>query len=267
MKHFLTGNRSLICLLFVCLFFSKDGFSRDKKPAQEFYQITVYRFKTAAQEKELDDYLQQALLPVLHKLTTGKIGVFKPIANDTATDKLIYVFVRLKSFEQVLSLPAQTDKDADYNTAAAGYLNAAYNNPPYTRMESIILKAFPMAPQMQVPSLAGPHSEHVYELRSYESPTEKMHINKVKMFNEGGEVPLFKRLGFNAIFYADVISGSHMPNLMYMTSFDNMAAREEHWKAFSADAEWKKLVAMPEYQHNVSRNETILCHAADYSDL
>jgi hypothetical protein len=87
------------------------------------------------------------------------------------------------------------------------------------------------------------------------------------MFNEGGEVPLFKRLGFNAVFYADVISGSHMPNLMYMTSFENRAAREEHWKSFSADPEWKKLVALPEYQHNVSKAEVILCHAADYSDL
>jgi hypothetical protein len=107
----------------------------------------------------------------------------------------------------------------------------------------------------------------VYELRSYESPTEKLHVNKVHMFNEGGEVPLFKRLGFNAVFYADVINGSHMPNLMYMTSFDNLAAREEHWKTFVADAEWKKLSALPEYQHNVSKAEIILLHAADYSDL
>jgi len=267
MKHFLARTGNIVALLSVCLFISVAGYSNEKKPAQEFYQITVYHFKTPDQEKGLDDYLQHALLPALHKLNMGKIGVFKPIANDTAADKLIYVFMSLKSFDQVLSLPGQVDKDADFNTAGASYLNAAYNNPPYVRMESIVLKAFPMAPQMQMPNLSGPHSEHVYELRSYESPTEKMHINKVKMFNEGGEVPLFKRLGFNAIFYAAVVSGSHMPNLMYMTSFDNMASREEHWKAFSADAEWKKLLAMPEYQHNVSRNETILCHAADYSDL
>ncbi|MEP7279608.1 MAG: NIPSNAP family protein, partial [Bacteroidota bacterium] len=106
-----------------------------------------------------------------------------------------------------------------------------------------------------------------YELRSYESPTENLHINKVHMFNEGGEIPLFKRLKFNAIFYADVINGSHMPNLMYMTSFENMEAREQHWKTFATDAEWKKLVALPEYQHNVSKAEIILCRAAGYSDF
>src|SRR5438034_6963599 len=97
MKHFFAGNRNLICVLSLCLFFSKAGYSYDKKPSQEFYQITVYHFKAGGQEKELDDYLQHALLPALHKLNQGKIGVFKPIANDTATDKLIYVFIPLKS--------------------------------------------------------------------------------------------------------------------------------------------------------------------------
>ena len=67
------------------------------------------------------------------------------------------------------------------------------------------------------------------------------------MFNEGGEIPLFVRLNFNAVFYADVIAGSHMPNLMYMTTFNNKQDRDDHWKVFSADAEWKALSARPEY--------------------
>jgi hypothetical protein len=45
------------------------------------------------------------------------------------------------------------------------------------------------------------------------------------MFNEGGEIELFKRLNFNAVFYASVISGSRMPNLMYMTSYESKADR------------------------------------------
>jgi len=57
-----------------------------------------------------------------------------------------------------------------------------------------------------------------------------------------------------------------MPNLMYMTSFDNMDERNAHWKSFGADPEWKVLSAMPEYQHNVSRNETILMRGTAYSD-
>ena len=255
------------CLLLGFTLASSPAYPADKKPLREFYEIKVYHFKTAEQEKLIDDFLQQAFLPALHRKNIGKTGVFKPIANDTAADKTIYVFIPLKSFDELLNMPAELEKDAAYNSAGGTYLNALYNSPPYTRMESILLYAFPLAPQMQLPSLSTPHNEHVYELRSYESPTEKLHVNKVHMFNEGGEVPLFKRLGFNAIFYADVINGSHMPNLMYMTSFDNMASREAHWKTFGADPEWKKLVALPEYQHNVSKAEIILLHATDYSDL
>jgi hypothetical protein len=86
------------------------------------------------------------------------------------------------------------------------------------------------------------------------------------MFNEGDEVGLFKRLRFNAVFYAEVISGRRMPNLMYMTTFIDLASHDEHWKAFSNDPYWKKLSAMPEYQHNVSKINIYLLRPTEYSD-
>ena len=73
------------------------------------------------------------------------------------------------------------------------------------------------------------------------------------MFNEGGEVVLFKRLNFNAVFYAEVIAGGNMPNLIYMTSFENMADRDAALENIRADPEWKKLSSDPIYQHNVSK--------------
>jgi hypothetical protein len=267
MKQFTILTARIICLLIGLAALTTPGYSNDKNPTREFYQIEIYHFKTAEQEKSIEDYLKHALMPALHKKSIVNIGVFKPLANDTAADKLIYVFMPLKSFDALLSLPAELSKDAEYNTAASAYLDAKYDNPPYTRMESVFLQAFRLAPKMTLTGLTNAHSERIYELRSYESPTEKLYANKVHMFNEGGEIPLFKRLEFNGIFYADVINGSHMPNLMYMTSFENMAAREQHWKTFGADAEWKKLSAMPEYQHNVSKADIILMHATDYSEL
>jgi hypothetical protein len=249
------------------ILFSLAGFASPAPPAKEFYEIKVYRFKTAEQEKLLDDYLANAYLPSLHKAGIAKLGVFKPLANDTAADKIIYVFIPLKSLEQWHQLAVLPQKETAPADAGAGYTNAVYTTPPYTRMESILVEAFPQAPAMQLPALQGPHEAHIYELRSYESATEKYNASKVKMFNTGGEIALFKRLGFNGIFYGEVISGSHMPNLMYLTSFDNRQARDEHWKAFGDDAEWKLLKAQPEYQNNVSKAEVILCHAAAYSDF
>jgi hypothetical protein len=86
------------------------------------------------------------------------------------------------------------------------------------------------------------------------------------MFNEGGEVTLFKRLNFNAVFYAEVLAGDRTPNLMYMTTFENRAERDAHWKAFVDDPEWKKLSSMPEYQKNVSKIDIFFIRPTVYSD-
>lgn len=232
----------------------------------EIYQVTVYHFKEASQEIALDTYLQTAYLPALHRKQIKNVGVFKPIANDTATDKIIYVIIPFKTLNDAAGLQAALDKDAIYLEAGKSYLTASYKTPPYTRMEKILLTAFEKAQSMQLPKLTGDKKDHIYELRSYESPTENYYRNKVKMFNAGDEVGIFAKLNFNAVFYGDVIAGSHMPNLMYLTSFNNIDERDKHWKSFTDDADVKKLFALDEYKNNVSKADIILMHATDYSD-
>ncbi len=254
-------------ILFVSVLTFLLSWSQSGKPAREFYQLTVYRFNNDGQEKILDNYLQNALLPALHRMNISKVGVFKTIANDTSAAKSLYVFYKIKSPDEVTKLADKINADKEYQTAGTEYINAVYTAPPYDRMETILLRAFPLAPQMKLPELKGDKKNRVYELRSYESHTEKIFKNKVHMFNEGDEIGLFKRLNFNAVFYSEVIAGSKMPNLMYMTCFENKADRDEHWKNFSADPQWKKLSAMPEYQKNVSKNEQNFLRPAAYSDF
>jgi hypothetical protein len=86
------------------------------------------------------------------------------------------------------------------------------------------------------------------------------------MFNTGDEIGLFKRLQFNAVFYAEVLAGGRMPNLIYMTTFENRVSRDEHWKAFGEDPQWKKLITVDEYKNTVSKNDTRLLAPTDYSD-
>lgn len=236
---------------------------------QDFYQIKIYHLKSDAQEKVVDDYLQKAYLPALHRFGIEKVGVFKPVMSDPAmpTEKLIYVFIPLKSFNSILALNENLAKDRQYAADGKAYLDASYNDAPYERLESIVLKAFADAPNFMLPKLKSPMKERIYELRSYEAPTEKYFQNKVEMFNKGDEIGLFKRLGFNAVFYGEVLAGSHMPNLMYLTTFENKADRDAHWKAFSADDYWKKLSAMQNYQNNVSKNDTRFIYPTDYSDI
>jgi hypothetical protein len=236
-----------------------------KDPKQEFYQIRIYHYKKDEQGKRLDQFLKSAFIPALHRAGINKVGVFKPIEADTA-DLKIYVLIPFSSLEGVNTLPATLMKDKTYLDAGKDYLDALYTNAPYTRMETIILKAFRDNPQLKIPALKGERSERVYELRSYEGHTEKIFQNKVKMFNDGDEVGLFNRLGFNAVFYAEVVAGNRMPNLMYMTTFENKASRDEHWKAFGSDPQWKTLSSQPEYQNNVSKIDIYFLRPTDYSD-
>lgn len=235
--------------------------------AQEFYEIKIYHFATKDQESRLDHYLQNAYLPALHRAGYVHVGVFKPIVTDTANANRIYVLVPFKTLDGFLKLGTLLQKDQQYLRDGSDYINAGHAAPPYTRVESIMLQAFVDAPKYKQSGVKGPTAERIYELRSYESPTEKLHQSKVKMFNAGGEIRLFDRLGFNAVFYGAVISGKSMPNLMYLTTFENRASRDEHWKAFFSADEWSKLKVMPEYQNTVSRNEQLLLYPTAYSDL
>jgi hypothetical protein len=255
-------------ILAACAIFLLASFAfGSDKPKKEIYQITVYQYTTAAQETVLNNYLKNALLPALHKKGYKNIGVFKSLANDTSAIKMLYVYMPVKSFDEQLTLVEKLNKDTAYTTAASEYNNAVYKNPPYTRMEVILLKAFPLAPQMQLPKLTAAKNERVYELRSYESATEKIYANKVHMFNEGAKILLFKRLNFNAVFYGEVIAGGRMPNLMYLTTFENKADRDAHWKNFVDSPEWKKLSAMPEYQNNISHIDISFLQPVEYSDF
>lgn len=259
--------RSLI-LSFLLLCAASILFANDPlPPKRDFFEIRVYHVANKDQESIVDSYLKNAYLPALHRNKIMNIGVFKPVGNDTAADRRIYVLIPFKSLDQFMTLPAKLEKDKAYNESGSAYINAPYNKPAYTRMETILLQAFEGMPTLAKPKLDNTREDNIYELRSYEGHTEKIYRNKVEMFNKGDEVGIFNRLGFNAVFYGEVFSGSRMPNLMYMTSFNNKQERDEHWKAFGADPAWKKLSADPNYQHNVSRNETIFLNAAEYSDL
>lgn len=258
--------KSFSLLLLLAFSFIIRSSAPASKATVEFYQLNIYHFSNTAQEKILDTYLQNALLPALHRLNIKNVGVFKNHSNDTLVDKTLYVLLPMQSTEEITKIPAKLNNDKVYQAAATEYINALYTSPPYKRMETILLRAFSLAPKLILPRLKEPRRNRIYELRSYESATEKIFQNKVRMFNEGDEIGLFKRLNFNATFYGEVIAGGKMPNLMYMTCHENKSTRDANWKAFGNDPYWKKLSAMPEYQHNVSHIDITFLYPTEYSD-
>ncbi|WP_373059027.1 NIPSNAP family protein [Zunongwangia sp. H14] len=233
---------------------------------QQFYQLKIYNFKSNEQVQRADDFFENAYLPALAELGIDKVGVFKPKATSEPDSlKYIYVLLPFTSLEQWEDLDNRLANNNIYLKEGREFLESSANNLPYLRFSSILLKAFKDHPVLQTPALDTPPEERVYELRSYQSPTRKFFRNKLKMFNEGGEVKLFDELGFNAVFYGEVISGPEMPNLMYMTTFANQESREQHWQAFSSAPAWKVLSAKEEYADNVSHIDIIYLYPTEYS--
>ena len=268
MKKFNSFNlpfKALLLLFFVAFPFRSFGLAAEK---QQYYEMRIYHISDKAQEGMVDTFLKDAYIPALHRAGISKVGVFKPIDTDTATSgKLIYVFIPFKTFDQYVQLPGVLEKDKVYGETGKTFLNAPYDNPPYDRHESILMKAFLFMPQFAAPVYSTPVTERIYELRSYESATEARAAKKIEMFNQGGEIALFEKLKFNAVFYGEVLAGCHKPNLMYMTTFSDMKSHDEHWKEFVSSPEWKKLSGLEEYKNTVSKNNTHLLHPTSYSDF
>lgn len=254
-------------VLFASILFTAAAVFGFKPEKRDYYEIKLYRLSTNEQVKKVDAFLKEAYLPALHRAGISKVGVFHPIGNDTASDKRVYVFIPIRSLEKLPVVEDLMVTDPELVKDGDAYWNTPFNAVNYTRIETIVLKAFPLMTSFSVPELSGNKTDRVYELRSYEGPTERLYRQKVKMFNAGGEIALFKRLNFNAVFYAEVVAGSHQPNLMYMTSFNNRADRDAHWKTFGEDPEWTKLKVMPEYLNTVSKNEQILLNPTEFSEF
>lgn len=260
--------KNMVLFSAVVVLLLNSGFSSAAKG--DFYQIKVYHLSSSEQQHTVEEYLEKAYLPAMHRAGLKHIGVFKPVASSegiNSSEKLIYVLIPFSSRDEFFKIESKLSKDQQYQNDGADYLNAPYTNPPFERIETILLNAFEKNPHYGVPDLKGPKKDRIYELRSYEGHSEKISANKIKMFNDGDEVGLFKRLGFNAIFYGEAVAGSTMPNLMYMTTFENKADRDTHWDSFGSDAYWKELSSLPEYQHNVSKNVTLFLYPTEYSDL
>jgi len=235
--------------------------------ARDYYQIKVYTIKDKTQEASVDKYLKDAYIPALHKMGIKKVGVFKPIETDKTFGTKIFVLIPLKEISQIEKIEDKLLKDKQFQAAGADYINATHDAPPYERIESILLRAFKDHPEFYAPKYTTPKSEQIFELRSYEGATEKIWRKKVHMFNEGGEVEIFRKVGSNAIFYGEVLSGAAMPNLIYMTSYSDMESNKAHWDAFRKHPDWEVLKNKPEYANTVSHIDKWLCHPTEYSDF
>lgn len=214
------------------------------KPANKtlmYYELRTYALKDPNQQSLVEDYFEKAAIPALNRLGVKNVGVFTEL--NPSGQSILVALIPYESLHQFETINTKLEQDKLYLTAAAAYLQAAATKPAYERIQSSLLKAFAGMPGLELP----PKENRIFELRRYEHATEAAGTKKREMFNDAGEIGIFKRLDFKPVFFGETIIGEARPNLIYMVTFDDMAAHDQHWKSFGADPEWKKISTIPEY--------------------
>src|SRR5437764_12909299 len=125
-----------------------NAFSLVCHAQKDIYELLVYKLKTADQIAATDSYLKDAFIPAMHRLGIKQIGVFKPVANDTAEIKRIIVLVQYVSLDVWQKSKTNILNDAVYLTASKAFADADTAHLPYGRVESTIMEAFPYSPKL-----------------------------------------------------------------------------------------------------------------------
>src|SRR5206468_2919801 len=203
-------------------------------------------------------------IPAMNRAGVGKVGAFTVVYGENAPSLLLVM--THQSLDTVVSLRDRLAGDAEYARAGSAILDAPLSDPPFIRVESSLLRAFEAMPTLEPSTAAGTTTPRIYELRTYESHSDRAALNKLKMFN-AGEVPIFRRAGLTPVFFGETLIGTKMPSLTYMLTFSDMAARDRSWSAFSKDPEWKTLSGDPQYRDNVSAISDIILQPTPYSQI
>ncbi len=233
---------------------------------REYYVLRRYQLQNGPQHKLTEGFLAEALVPGLNRLGISPVGVFTvSIGPDSPT---YYVLIPSASAENLVTADFRLEQDSDYMKAAAAFFNAPDKQPAYVRVESSLMLAFEGWPKLTVPAATAQHGKRMFELRTYESPSDQDHRRKVEMFNSG-EFAAFEKAGFWQIFFGNTLVGPRMPNLTYMLGFEDMAARDNMWKAFGASEEWKKLSGLARYNFEeiVSSITNVVLSPTSYSQI
>ncbi len=233
---------------------------------REYYQLRRYQLRSGPQVKLANGYFEQAFIPAANRLGIRPVGVFNPVVGDRSPS--LYVLIPSTSLVTLAHLDARLAADAEYAKAAAEFLEAPATAPAYERFESSLMIAFEGWPRLQTPSATATHGPRTFEMRTYESPSDRDHIRKVEMFNSG-EFEVFRHAGFQSVFYGDTLIGPRLPQLTYMLAFDDLASRNKLWSAFGGSPEWKKLSSDTRFafEEIVSNITNLILSPAGYSQI
>jgi hypothetical protein len=236
-RHFLTT--SLAASAFALT--RPSGAQAMSKP-REYYQLRRYQLQSGPQTHLTESYFADALIPALTRLGMGPIGAFR--LEYGPETPVLYLLIPSASVETLATVDFQLAEDTAFLKAAEPYWDAPAKAISFVRVDSSLLSAFTGWPKLTPPA----KGQKVYQLRTYESPSDADHIRKVEMFNNG-EFQIFVNAGFKPVFFGDTLIGPRLPQLTYMLSAPDMNQLNVYWDVFRNDPAWKKLSSAPRYAY------------------
>ena len=243
---------------------------------KQILEQRLYQVDKGPKRERLDAFLAQAAVPAWKRLGIKTIGVFEDVDGKGAKlrDLLalkpkgesaeVAVLLAFESIEAWATHNARLMADAEFLKAGAEWLDLPKDDPLYSRVETSVMLAFDQCPTVETTAKG---EGRVFQLRTYESHSLAKAQKKIHMFNEGGEIALFRTCGLNPVFFGSTLAGPRMPNLTYMVGFDNEAAQGAAWKTFGAHPEWKRIRSLPIYKDTVSRITNIVLRPTSCSQI
>jgi len=205
-----------------------------------YLELQKYTFEKEEQRQGFETFMKEAAIPAMNRLGLKPIGVF----HDSKEPGPAWVLIPHPDAESAVSLTARLLADAEFTAKAGAFIEGPKAAAPYKEMETCLLRAFKGMPGIEIPA-KGP--DRVFELRIYESPSVVTGQKKIEMFNDAGEIRIFREVGLAPVFFGETLFGTKAPNLTYMLGFENAEAMKAAWGRFGKHPDWIKLRAMPEY--------------------
>lgn len=269
----------LIQVIALAISCSITTWGHEAEPAKrQLLELRTYTLRDKAAVAAFDQYAAEALVPALNRLGIEPVGAFKmtaeqpvaagagkPDSSLVAQPKVLLV-LPAKDAETSALANERIAADKEYKVDAATYNETPGEKPLIARISSELLVAFDCWPEVKVPKQKAANQTRLFEMRTYESPTEQLGHLKVEMFNSG-EVPIFLDCDIQPVFMGQAVVGSVMPNLTYMTVYDNASELTAAWKRFSDHPDWKVLREVAKYKGTVTKIHKSNWEPTSYSQL
>lgn len=222
---------------------------------RQVLDLRRYTFVSPEKRKTFESFAATGLVPALNRQGIQPVGLFKMTRADNPqatfegeTGPELFVLLPHPSLESAATLDAKLAADTSYAKALVG-LNDGPKDAAYARYESSLLLAFDDCPRVEVPTRAA---TRVLQLRIYEAHNGERNRMKVRMFNEGGEIRIFREVGMNPVFFGHAFAGTRLPNLTYLLGFEDEEALKAAWSKFGTHPDWQRISKDPRYKDTVS---------------